>query len=733
MKKVNDKYIIILLMITLLSLTYGIKYISKSKYEELPEVKLKEKSDKNKSFAIMVQNEDGDGYSKYQENSWPSSGYKFKEAKCVDNNGNLVNDVVSFESGKVTIKTDRTIYCTLYFDVLFNGKGTKENPYKINYIEDLVDLQIAVNNGETYIGKYFTLEKSLDFNEESDYQNYQSEEYGDINGVDGIEGIKEELTNTEGRGFIPIGFDKLQDTKIYFSGIFNGNNNSINNLYIKELSAEQSAIGLFGIVVNGTLKNLTISGSLYVEYQNNIGAFVGYLNGGTIENCVNEATVKSNADSWGVGGFVGSSNNTIVLKNLTNRGQINNGGSIGGIMGGNDGGSLKIENCYNYGTIEGRSFNDISGIIGISRCNSKIDNSVNYGEIKANNTGNVEIFAGGIMGSATKELEITNSHNEGIIDIKGTLTIEIGGIIGKSQSKVIITNCYNLKEINSVTSGNNMNLVGGILGYLTYSDIEEISKIENSYNKGNINGGNRSGGILGNISGNSKLIINRCYNIGTIIGQIDTNFSSGVLVGGVVSQVWNGSTIYILNSYNSGELIANAEKTFGHAGGVSYAFEDANTKSKGYIINSYNKGKITAQTSASGVGGINDNSIISLNNVYNIGEINAPSQAEIIFVRKNGEIKSVDNAYYKEGLSSCNKSLTGFYSMTDVNIKNANTQDSNSLIYKLNQNIININQNGLSSLDKTTIGADLDGYTLVDWIIDPITEYPTLNYTLESN
>ena len=71
--------------------------------------------------------------------------------------------------------------------------------------------------------------------------------------------------------------------------------------------------------------------------------------------------------------------------------------------------------------------------------------------------------------------------------------------------------------------------------------------------------------------------------------------------------------------------------------------------------------------------------------------------------------------------------------MTDVNIKNANTQDSNSLIYKLNQNIININQNGLSSLDKTTIGADLDGYTLVDWIIDPITEYPTLNYTLESN
>ena len=59
MKRVNQKYIIILLMITLLSLTYcGMKYLMKPKYEPLPEVKLKETNDR-KSFAIMIQNENG--------------------------------------------------------------------------------------------------------------------------------------------------------------------------------------------------------------------------------------------------------------------------------------------------------------------------------------------------------------------------------------------------------------------------------------------------------------------------------------------------------------------------------------------------------------------------------------------------------------------------------------------------------------------------------------------------
>ena len=104
--------IVILLAFTMI---VGVKYLMKPKYEELPEVKLRNIKS-SKSFAIMIQN--GDGYEEYisEENTWPGSDYVFKEAKCTDNNGALVNDGITFENGKATLTTNQTIYCTLYFD-----------------------------------------------------------------------------------------------------------------------------------------------------------------------------------------------------------------------------------------------------------------------------------------------------------------------------------------------------------------------------------------------------------------------------------------------------------------------------------------------------------------------------------------------------------------------------------------------------------------------------------------
>ena len=98
-----------------LTMFVGVKYLMKPKYEELPEVKLREITD-SKSFAVMVQN--GDTYEEYTstDNTWPGADYVFKEAKCTDNNGSLVNDAITFADGKATLTTNKTIYCTLYFD-----------------------------------------------------------------------------------------------------------------------------------------------------------------------------------------------------------------------------------------------------------------------------------------------------------------------------------------------------------------------------------------------------------------------------------------------------------------------------------------------------------------------------------------------------------------------------------------------------------------------------------------
>ena len=66
-------------------------------------------------FAIYIQ--DGDNYTPYNSNTFPS-GYIFNPEKsgCIDNNGLLINDVLSYDNGIITVETPRTAYCYIYFD-----------------------------------------------------------------------------------------------------------------------------------------------------------------------------------------------------------------------------------------------------------------------------------------------------------------------------------------------------------------------------------------------------------------------------------------------------------------------------------------------------------------------------------------------------------------------------------------------------------------------------------------
>ena len=70
----------------------------------IPEVKLKPIVEKEKAMAIMIST-DGSNYQEYTEDTWPGDSYKFKEAKCIDNNGSLVDeDLISFENDKVVLE-----------------------------------------------------------------------------------------------------------------------------------------------------------------------------------------------------------------------------------------------------------------------------------------------------------------------------------------------------------------------------------------------------------------------------------------------------------------------------------------------------------------------------------------------------------------------------------------------------------------------------------------------------
>ena len=170
------KYIISIVLILLLSLFFlNMKYLLPKKYKEIPEVKLREIKN-SKTFAIMIQN--GEEYEEYSSNKWPDENYQFKEAKCVNDNGALVDNAITFENGKATLKINQTIYCTLYFDKSTLGK-LRDNEISANKHNLSSDIQGGMyryqgnNNDEIYNYICFgTANKNDCINEETGYDKY---------------------------------------------------------------------------------------------------------------------------------------------------------------------------------------------------------------------------------------------------------------------------------------------------------------------------------------------------------------------------------------------------------------------------------------------------------------------------------------------------------------------------------------------------------------------------------
>ena len=130
------KYVKVLIVIVVLIIGGLFIYQNINKENKpLPEVKLKEIVNKDKTMAIMIQSENG--YKEYDSNTWPDSSYKFKEAKCIDNSGDEVKEAVTYEEGKITLTTNKTIYCTVYFDYKGTINILRENDTQKYLSEDL--------------------------------------------------------------------------------------------------------------------------------------------------------------------------------------------------------------------------------------------------------------------------------------------------------------------------------------------------------------------------------------------------------------------------------------------------------------------------------------------------------------------------------------------------------------------------------------------------------------------
>ena len=435
--------------------------------------------------------------------------------------------------------------------------GTEEKPYEIVCAEDLVDFAYAVDgikvasdgtieytSARNYFkNKFIVLNQNINFKSRLSYEDAQRIDYGDINQNGVVEELKTELTT--GLGWIIIGKEGV------FYGSFDGNNNSINNLYINDVS-ETSHVGLFGKINSSTIENLRVNGNIYCN-STYAAAIVSYGNG-EIRNCSfggSLENVKENIRST-TGGIIGYSNNNCIIEKCSNKGNIKGKFQVGGILGS---GAASISECYNTASLYSESNDFYSAIGGIAA------NGGNCEIVDCYNTGNVEgpRNVGGITGGGVKYAE--RCYNSGHIISKSSA----GGINGGKTNGYVMNfiRCYNAGTIEGSDH------VAGICGY---NWVIGATTFDQCYNLGEIKGNTVICGITGHLQVDGSKMSN-CYNFGKITGQRITGIAWG-----------NNDKVKIVSCYNSGVLDGNTKYGISWKGNIKncYYLSQSRNSSRGW-------------------------------------------------------------------------------------------------------------------------------------------------------
>ena len=188
-----------------------------------------------------------------------------------------------------------------------------------------------------------------------------------------------------GAGWVPIG-----DSSDSFSAIFEGNGETITNLFIDRSGND---VGLFGETTSSAvIRNLELV-AVQVTGTDNVGGLVG-SNGGAVSGCFATGKVTGDDD---VGGLVGSNLNDGSVTVSYSTVQVAGDDRIGGLAGSNRG---EVTAAYATGRIVGDS--EAGGLIG--RNTGDVNVSYATGLVSGRST------IGGLVGRNTGGGAITDSY-----------------------------------------------------------------------------------------------------------------------------------------------------------------------------------------------------------------------------------------------------------------------------------------------------------------------------------
>ena len=401
---------------------------------------------------------------------------------------------------------------------------------------------------------------------------------------------------TTATGWQPIGTT--------FTGIFDGNGNTLSNLFIRSTA---NFIGLFARTESGAqIARIGLSAPNILGHRY-VGSLVGRVYSHSTITSSYALGAKVTGTFQGVGGLVGR-NGSVIINSYTTA-TVSAVNWAGGLTGDADAGSV-IKNSSAIGIVRASGLR-AGGLTG-QNTGLVIDS---YADV---NVSAQRGIAGGLVGNQFRtqgsSATIINSYSRGTVSGNN----RVGGLVGWNRGT--IANSYSTAQVN----GEGGSEIGGLVGRSEGNE----AIISNSYSGSQVR--SVSGDSIGGLVGRNRTTIIGCYSSGSVYS------STGKEIGGLVGG--NRSGGIILNSYSSAPV--TSEGRLSQAGGlVGYnAF--------GTIHNSYSSGRVEA--SGDTAGGLVGWSLGSISNSYSSGDVHG-------------------KAHYVGGLVGWNQhSITNSYSSGDV-------------------------------------------------------------------
>ena len=375
------------------------------------------------------------------------------------------------------------------------GSGTEADPYIIDEMEAFNKVNSLLKEDETV---YFKMTTDLDFADivftGADYEGDNPNPWTSINSGDA------ELAEKRGIVFDGDGhkISNLKADKPLFATLIG----RVEDLVIEnaeiEASGKDAAIlaGVAGTVAtadNVVVKNVTIKNSKLTSDYMRVGALIGWLKGGIVDNVESDAPVTGPSR---VGGLIG----------LMENGQVLNSSSTGNVSG---------ETYY------------VGGLIGL--------------------------MAKVVVTEGSELATVKNCHATGNVSNSSGNYVRGGGLIGEVERNLVIEKCYatgNLQGTGHYGGG----LVGYIGCSKDASDqlIPQTTTISQCYATGNVtlpitNNFAHAGGLVGTVTDKATVNIDNCYATGTIVVR---RYSSGFV--GTLSA--NTAVLKVTNSYTTSNI-----------------------------------------------------------------------------------------------------------------------------------------------------------------------------------